>query len=69
MYDPLRDEKNIALYERYRKLADREKNVIFGGRLGNYQHLDMDQAIAAAMELAQEEKLRFQKKRGKDVLD
>jgi len=68
-YDPVRDEKNIALYEKYRELAAQEKGVIFGGRLGTYQHLDMDQAIAAAMELAQEEKLRFQKKRGKDVSD
>ncbi|MCD8397738.1 MAG: UDP-galactopyranose mutase [Lachnospiraceae bacterium] len=69
LYDPVRDENNNALYEKYRELAAQEKDVIFGGRLGTYQHLDMDQAIAAAMELAQEEKLRFQKKRGKDVSD
>ncbi|MCD8337439.1 MAG: UDP-galactopyranose mutase [Lachnospiraceae bacterium] len=65
--DPVRDEENRAMYEKYRKLADREKNVIFGGRLGTYQHYDMDQAIAAAMELAQAEKLRLQKKRVANV--
>lgn len=68
-YDPVRDKKNRLLYEKYRELADREENVIFSGRLGTYQHYDMDQAIAAAMELAQNEKLRFHRKRVKDVSD
>jgi UDP-galactopyranose mutase len=48
-YYPINDEKNNALYARYRELADREKNVIFGGRLGTYQYYNMDQVIAAAL--------------------
>ena len=49
-YYPVNDEKNNALYEQYKKLADEEENVIFGGRLGNYKYYDMDKVIAAALE-------------------
>lgn len=49
-YYPVNDEKNGELYLRYRKLAEREKKVIFGGRLGEYKYFDMDQVIAAALE-------------------
>ena len=49
-YYPVNDEMNSDLYARYRKLADDEKNVIFGGRLGEYRYYDMDQIIAAALE-------------------
>ena len=38
------------LYEQYLRLADEEKRVIFGGRLGNYKYYDMDDVILAAME-------------------
>ncbi len=55
-YYPVNDEKNNALYEKYRKLAEKEENVIFGGRLGSYQYYDMDKVIAAAMKLAQYER-------------
>lgn len=48
-YYPVNDEKNSALYARYRKLADAEENVIFGGRLGNYQYYDMDKVVEAAL--------------------
>ena len=48
-YYPVNDEKNSALYQRYKELADRETNVIFGGRLGEYKYYDMDQVIAAAL--------------------
>ncbi len=48
-YYPVNDEKNNALYARYRELADKEKNVIFGGRLGTYQYYDMDKVITAAI--------------------
>lgn len=48
-YYPMNDEKNNALYERYRKLADQETHVIFGGRLGTYQYYDMHQVIAQAL--------------------
>lgn len=54
-YYPVNDEKNNALYEQYRTLAAREKNVIFGGRLGQYKYYDMDKVIAAALEAAEQE--------------
>ena len=54
-YYPVNDEKNGALYAQYRKLADQEKNVIFGGRLGEYKYYDMDMVIAAALSCVQEQ--------------
>lgn len=49
-YYPVNDEKNSALYAEYKKLADKEDKVIFGGRLGEYKYYDMDQVVAAALE-------------------
>lgn len=49
-YYPVNDEKNGALYAEYKKLADAEDQVIFGGRLGEYKYYDMDQVIAVALE-------------------
>lgn len=49
-YYPVNDEKNGKLYEKYKRLADAEERVIFGGRLGDYKYYDMDQVIAAALE-------------------
>lgn len=49
-YYPVNDEKNGALYRKYKALADKENNIIFGGRLGEYKYYDMDQVIAAALE-------------------
>lgn len=54
-YYPINDEKNNELFAKYRELADQEKNVIFGGRLGNYKYYDMDKVIAAALETVKEE--------------
>lgn len=54
-YYPVNNEKNNALYEAYCKLAEKEENVIFGGRLGLYKYFDMDKVAAAALELAEEE--------------
>ncbi len=51
-YYPINDERNAELYAKYRKLAEREGNVIFGGRLGTYQYLDMWQVIDEALKLA-----------------
>ncbi len=48
-YYPVNDEKNGNLYAAYRDLADKEKKVIFGGRLGEYKYYDMDQVICNAM--------------------
>ena len=42
------------LFEQYKELANKEENVIFGGRLGNYKYYDMDKVIAAALELVNE---------------
>ena len=54
-YYPVNDEKNSARYEQYRKLAEEEKNVIFGGRLGEYRYYDMDAVIASALAMAEKE--------------
>ena len=48
-YYPVNDEKNGKLYTEYKKLADAEDKVYFGGRLGEYKYYDMDQVIAAAL--------------------
>lgn len=53
-YYPVNDEKNGNLYTQYRALADQEKNVIFGGRLGEYKYYDMDQVIAVALQKSSE---------------
>lgn len=50
-YYPVNDDKNNSLFEKYKNLAKNEKNVIFGGRLGNYKYYDMDKVIIAALEL------------------
>lgn len=54
-YYPVNDDKNTKLYQEYLKLAEKEENVIFGGRLGHYKYYDMDKVIKAALELAFEE--------------
>ena len=48
-YYPVNDEKNGALYAKYKELAEKEEKVIFGGRLGEYKYYDMDQVIASAL--------------------
>lgn len=50
-YYPVNDEKNSRLYLQYKKLADEEREVIFGGRLGEYKYYDMDQVIVAALDV------------------
>ncbi|HFD1768685.1 TPA: UDP-galactopyranose mutase [Enterococcus faecium] len=49
-YYPVNDEKNGSLYAKYKDLADKEKNVIFGGRLGEYKYYDMDTTVEAVLE-------------------
>ena len=46
---PVNDEKNTEKYGRYLKLAQEDKNIIFGGRLGSYRYYDMDDAVEAAL--------------------
>lgn len=53
-YYPVNDEKNSALYKKYKELADKEDKVIFGGRLGEYKYYDMDQVIAAVLQKCEE---------------
>ncbi len=53
-YYPVNDEKNSALYEQYAELAKKEKDVIFGGRLGQYKYYDMDKVIRAALDAVNE---------------
>lgn len=54
-YYPVNDVKNSVLYKKYKELADKEENVIFGGRLGEYKYYDMDAVIASVLECAEEE--------------
>ena len=54
-YYPVNDEKNGALYAKYKELADKESNVVFGGRLGEYKYYDMDVVIASALACAERE--------------
>ncbi|TRW55244.1 UDP-galactopyranose mutase [Lactococcus lactis] len=54
-YYPVNDEKNSELFKKYRKEANELKNVIFGGRLGNYQYYDMDQVFGAALKTVEKE--------------
>ncbi|MBE6926331.1 MAG: UDP-galactopyranose mutase [Ruminococcaceae bacterium] len=54
-YYPVNNDKNNALYEKYRALAAKENRVIFGGRLGQYRYFDMHQVIAAALDCADQE--------------
>ena len=53
-YYPVNDEKNGALYAQYKELAEKEANIIFGGRLGEYKYYDMDAVIASALAKAKE---------------
>ena len=54
-YYPVNDDVNGALYQRYKELADKMENVIFGGRLGEYKYYDMDVVIGVALERAASE--------------
>ncbi len=57
-YYPVNNEKNNTLFAAYRKLADAQPQVLFGGRLGAYQYYDMDKVIAAALQMTEEETAR-----------
>ena len=54
-YYPINNEKNNALYEKYAELASKDKNVIFGGRLGQYKYYDMDKVIASSLKTCKRE--------------
>ncbi len=48
---PIRNHEDLSKFNKYKKLAQREKNVIFGGRLGLYAYLDMDKTIKLALDM------------------
>ena len=54
-YYPVNNVQNNDLYEKYKKLGEKEPNVIFGGRLGSYKYYDMDKVIEAALQLCEKE--------------
>ena len=54
-YYPVNDEKNMQLYEKYKEMATSVPGVLFGGRLAQYAYFDMDDTVAAALLLAQNE--------------
>ena len=54
-YYPVNDEKNGSLYAKYKELAEKETNVVFGGRLGEYRYYDMDAVIASALDCVKRE--------------
>lgn len=54
-YYPINNSGNDILYERYRRLADTEEKTIFGGRLGTYRYLNMDEVVKEALQLAYKE--------------
>ena len=53
-YYPINDEKNNALYEKYKLLAEKEERVIFGGRLGTYRYYDMHKVVSEALKCVEE---------------
>lgn len=50
-YYPVNDEQNNALYEQYKSLAEKEENVIFGGRLAEYKYYDMAPIVEKVMKM------------------
>lgn len=54
-YYPVNNDENNRLFEEYKALGEKEKNIIFGGRLGNYKYYDMDKVIEAALLLCETE--------------
>lgn len=54
-YYPVNDEKNGKLYQEYRKMAESEEKVVFGGRLGEYRYYDMDAVIESVLTMCERE--------------
>lgn len=55
LYYPVNDEKNGKLYTEYKKLAESENKVIFGGCLGEYKYYDMDAVVMSALDASKKE--------------
>lgn len=58
---PINDKENNEIYKKYKKEADEEKNVIFGGRLAEYKYYDMHQVVASALKTVKQEKKSWKK--------
>lgn len=56
-YYPINNDKNNLLYEKYKELASKDKNIIFGGRLGQYKYYDMHKVIEEALNCVEKELL------------
>ena len=54
-YYPINNDKNNALYNKYKELSNKDNKVIFGGRLGQYKYYDMDKVIEEALKCVREE--------------
>ena len=54
-YYPVNNEKNAEIFKKYQELAEKEKNVIFGGRLADYRYYDMHHVFERALEVVKEE--------------
>ena len=54
-YYPVNNDKNAEIFEKYKELADKEENVIFGGRLANYKYYDMHHVFEIVLEVIEEE--------------
>lgn len=58
-YYPINDERNARIYRQYESLAQRQSNVLFGGRLAQYTYADMDDTIIASLNLWEKNKANF----------
>ncbi len=54
-YYPVNDQKNTEVYEKYKKLAEQQSGVIFGGRLGEYKYYDMDKVVEVTLAAVEKE--------------
>lgn len=54
-YYPVNNDRNNKLYTAYKRLAEQQENLIFGGRLGHYRYYDMHQVIGAALQCVRSE--------------
>ena len=54
-YYPVNNQKNAEIFKKYQELAQKEENVIFGGRLADYKYYDMHNVMERALEVVKEE--------------
>ena len=54
-YYPVNNEKNAEIFRKYQELAEKEKNVIFGGRLADYRYYDMHHVFERVLEVVKKE--------------